>query len=311
MQAATLTGLIAIIIWGASLPITRLLQEQVGMLALAGIVNAAAGMLGILRLRLMRQPLPSRLVFKNSRLYLRWFFFLLHTLSIITAIYIVQRHNVPFVLLVNYIWPTAIIVFSVLLAGVQITRWWAFIAGSMVVLASLGMEIVGPDGFSWHLFESPTDCLAYVIAFIGALAWGLYSALSRRDGEATGGSSVIPFFQLTVGLALPLAFMTDQVDFSGLTFWWGMVIVAQCLATMVAYLTWDFGMRKGNVVALSLFADFIPWVSLTAAWLLLQTPITTTTVLSAVTLVAGAMLTRYGTLRRRQPKALADQHVVD
>lgn len=280
------------------------------MLALMGTINGVAALLGLLRLRLMRQRLPDATVFKNPRLYLRWFFFVFHALCIVTAVYIVQRHNLPFVLLVNYIWPTAIIVFSVIFAGVVITRYWAFVTGSLVVIASLALEIVGPDGFSFHLFENPTDCLAYVIAFIGALAWGMYSALSRRDGDATGGSTVIPLFQLTLALALPAAFITGTAHFGQLTFWWGAAIAAQCIATMIAYLSWDFGMRKGSVVVLSLCADFIPWVSLTAAWLLLGTPITTTTMISAVTLVAGAMLTRYGTMPRRA-KRIAEDHVID
>lgn len=308
---ATLTGLIAVLIWSTSLPITRLLQEQVGMLALTGIVNAVSGVIGIARLRLMKQPLPKAEVFKDPRLHLRWFMFVLHACCIITAIYIVQRDNIPFVLLVNYIWPTAIIVFSVILAGVQVTRWWAFIAGSCVVLASLAMEIVGPDGLSHHLFASRTDCIAYAVAFVGALSWGLYSALARRDGDNTGGSSVIPFFQLTMACALPLAFITETATFSNLTFWWGCALAAQCLLTLIAYMTWDYGMRQGNVVALSLCADFIPWLSLTAAWVLLDTRITTTTIISAVTLVAGAILTRYGTLRKRPPKNLPDQHIID
>ena len=310
MQAATLTGLIAVLIWGASLPITRLLQEQVGMLALTGIVNGIAGLLGLLRLRMMKQRFPDKTVLSQPRLYLRWFFFVLHALCVITAVYIVQRSHLPFVLLINYIWPTAIIVFSVILAGVAITRWWAFIAGSVVVLASLGMEIIGPDGFSYHLFENVTDCIAYAVAFVGAIAWGLYSAFSRRDGDATGGGSVIPLFQLTMALALPVAFATGTAHFENVTFWWWVAIAAQSTATLIAYLTWDYGMRQGSVVALSLCADFIPWVSLTAAWLLLGSPISATTIISAVTLVAGAMLTRYGTLPRRA-KRIADDHVLD
>lgn len=56
-------------------------------------------------------------------------------------------------------------------------------------------------------------------------------------------------------------------------------------------------MRKGSVVVLSLAADLIPWISLCAAWIILDVDIGYKTVISAAFLVLGATITRYGTLR--------------
>ena len=47
---------------------------------------------------------------------------------------------------------------------------------------------------------------------------------------------------------------------------------------------------------LSLCADFIPWLSLAAANIMIGADIGLTTVVSAILLVFGAMITRYGTL---------------
>ncbi len=64
----------------------------------------------------------------------------------------------------------------------------------------------------------------------------------------------------------------------------------------IAHQSWNYGMQHGNVVALSLCADFIPWLSLISAHLFLHAEITPTTMIAAFALVMGAMITRFGTL---------------
>ena len=68
------------------------------------------------------------------------------------------------------------------------------------------------------------------------------------------------------------------------------------LLMFVADLCWDVGIRKGNIVLLSLCADFVPWISLATAWLLLDADITLKTAMAGAMLVIGAIITRYGTL---------------
>ena len=307
----TLTGVFSIFVWGMALPIVRLLQEQIGILAVLGVVYVFCGTAGIIRLFTSKNPLPTIDIFKRPALYGRWIFFVVHTAAIATAISIVQDKHVPFVILLNYFWPTAIILCSVLLAGVQITRWWAFSVGTLIVLGSLCAEIIGADGISHDLFDNQTDCLAYALAFGGAICWGLYSALSRRAGEETGGSAAIPLFQLTLGLSLPAALLTGSATWENLTVWWAALLGGYAILQFIAYLCWDYGMRKGSVIVLSLCADFIPWLSLFSAYVLLQSDIGVKTVFSAITLVIGAMITRYGTLKKKISSKDVPPHALD
>ena len=294
----TLIGLFAVIVWGMSLPFTRICEEHFGILAVMGAIFTGSGALGLLNNLWRRKGSFDRAVFLNPFLYGRGVFFSLHEILIMSAIVVVRKDNVPIVILINYLWPTAIILCSVLLAGVRIMRWWAFGLGSLVVLASLSIEMLGPHGFSGEVFTDKTDCLAYVMAFVGAISWGLYCALSRRAGEATGGGTVIPFFQLTLALALPLSFLPGYATWENLKGWWYLLLGGYCILQFLAYLSWDFGMRKGNIVALSLCADFIPWLSLFTSYLLLGVTLENKTIIAAISLVAGAMITRYGTLQK-------------
>ena len=66
-------------------------------------------------------------------------------------------------------------------------------------------------------------------------------------------------------------------------------------------------MRRGNVVALSLMADFIPWLSLLATGVMLHMAIGRTAVLSAALLISGAIVARYGTLQNKPLIAAYDE----
>jgi drug/metabolite transporter (DMT)-like permease len=295
----TLIGFLAVLIWGISLPFIRMAEEQIGVVAYIGGIYTASGTLCLIWLFTRRRLFPGRKIFSNPMLYARWLIYVSHVVLINTAVSIVRKTNAPFVMLLNYLWPTAVIMFSILLAGVKISRLWAFLAGSAIVLISMSIEILGPHSASADLFGNTTDLMAYVMAFFAALTWGAYSALSRRAGDATGGNLVLPFFQCTLALALPFSFFDAQSKWDHLTGWLALLLCGYSVLQFIALLSWDLGIRRGNIVILSLGADFIPWLSLFTFSVMFHTEIETRTVLAAVLLVAGAMITRYGTLPKR------------
>jgi drug/metabolite transporter (DMT)-like permease len=303
----TLAGASSVLIWGSALPIAKVVEDQIGLLAFMGFTYGAMVAFGVIHHSLRRRPLLEESLFRNPYFYARWLFFVLHEGLLISGIYIVQKRHMPFVILINYLWPTAIILCSVLLAAVKITRWWAFLLGSLIVILSMLPEILGSAGLASDLFSRRGDCLAYLVVLIGAISWGMYSALSRREGDATGGSSVLPIFQATLGLALPISFLPGMATWARLTPVSALLLVAYCFLLFLAYGAWDLGMRQGNVVVLSLFADLIPWLSLAATNLMLHIDIGRNAVFSAGVLVLGATLARYGTLQKMPLFAAYDE----
>jgi drug/metabolite transporter (DMT)-like permease len=122
------------------------------------------------------------------------------------------------------------------------------------------------------------------------------SAIARKYGKETGGGAIIPYYQLTLGLALPFYFMSGSAMIWQLPLWVGLSLIGWGVLFFLAHQSWNYGVHRGNIVALSLCADFIPWLSLISAHLFLHAEITTSTMIAAFTLVIGAMITRYGTL---------------
>lgn len=295
----TFLGLFSILTWGIAVPFMRMISDQIGIAAYVGTIFTCVAILGLIRNKIRGSLFPDKAVLRNRFFYGRWLFFAVHTIFLSIGISIVQKEHVPFVILLNYLWPTAIIFFSILLAGVHVTRLWALLLGSAIVISSLAFEILGPSALSEGMFINPMDCVAYALVFCGALSWGVYSALSRRAGEETGGSSVLPFFQLTVGLFLPLSFLPGMSSWEGISTYGPYMMAGFVCMQFLAFLAWDNGMRRGNVVILSLCADTIPWLSLAATSFLLNMEIGQGTIISSICLVMGAVVTRYGILQKK------------
>lgn len=298
----TLIGSIAVFIWGASVSLARLVTENFGIFRSLGATFLGTALLTFLFFS-KQGKLPKREVFYNPFLYLRWGCFTLHEISFLSAIFLVERKFVPLILLINYLWPTLLIIFSTIFTEVKITRIWAFALGTILVLASLSYEILGPTAINLSIFDNPRNCLAYGFALIGAILWAGYGLFSKLAGDKSGGSSVLPYFQFTLSLALPISFLPQVSTSSPSPSDIGYLYLAlYCGAKFIAYLCWDYGLRKGNVVKLSLLADFIPWLSLLYLAIFLKLNLETSTIITAILLVIGAIIARWGTQQPAKTK---------
>jgi drug/metabolite transporter (DMT)-like permease len=290
---ATLAGFWAVLLWGLALPFYRLGAERFGTVFFAAALFAGGGIAGLLG-NALRGVWVGRAELRHPALYLRWGAFVGHEAMLFAAVILVHPEHLPIVIFMNYLWPTAVILFSVGFAGVRIARWRMFAAGNAVVVAALFAELIG--GAELATGDS-RDHLAYALAFAGALCWGLYSAISRRWGSETGGGAPVPLFQIAVAVALALAFpaLPPAVAPGAI---WSAALALYCAVYALGYLGWDLGMRRGNIVVLSLGADFIPFMSLAATSVLIGAAIGGRTVVSTAALVGGAMAVRYATTQR-------------
>jgi drug/metabolite transporter (DMT)-like permease len=306
IKAATLFGFLAIVFWGSNLPLARLAVPHLGLGFYIAIVFLLVGLSGIAS-QIARSP-SKRLDlsgFTSPYFWLRGLFFVFHEVGVNVAVTQVSHPNLPLVILVNYFWPTAIILCSIPIAGVRVHRPIWFSIGTAIVLASLAAEILGPTFLGAHHEFGAFDLWMIVLTLFGAISWGLYTALTRRFGDVSGGARATPFYQLAIGVIAPIVLTgigstaTPATGEAIPLLAYGIVTYI-VLSQFIAFKCWDLGVSKGSIVVLSLAADFIPWISLSFAALFLGSEIGGVTMIAAVTLVAGAMITRYGTLARKQ-----------
>ena len=302
---ATLVGLVAVLLWGAAIPLHRVFFDQLGAAPATAGVFGVAGLCGLVFAVCHGQSPLRRENLRNVPLLLRWVTFVLHEGLVLLALSLVARDQVPVVILLNYLWPTATLLCCVAFAGLRVTKPVVFGLGCVLVCLSLVIEFGYGEARPTRGGAASYDALAYLLAVGGALCWGLYSAVSRRFAASAGGPHVICLFQLTLVAVLPL-WIAAGGSWDAASWLRGLpALMAFGAALFVSYLVWDLGLRRGNVVVLSLGADFIPWISLAVAALLLGAPLTTRTGLSVAVLVGGAMVTRYGTRSVVVPPAVA------
>jgi drug/metabolite transporter (DMT)-like permease len=294
----TLVGSIAVLLWGISALWVRFISQAIGGLRAVIAFHTVAALLSLGIWLYLGKGKEIQRAWSSRWFYVRLLLFCINVGSFFGAFALVSKEKIPVVILINYLWPTITLLESVLIVPLPITRKRWFWFGCAIVLTSLCIELLQDTiTISGIITESDfQDCLAYVFAFSAALAWGTYSAITRKWGAESGGAFVAPLFSFgSVLVATLLLFLIPQQEpqFSLPVLYW---VVFGAVANSVAFWCWDYGILRGNLVVVSLLADGLPWISLLAVHFVLGAPLHQTTIATAIMLVMGGLCTRYGTL---------------
>ncbi|NJR60130.1 MAG: EamA family transporter [Cyanobacteria bacterium CRU_2_1] len=184
--------------------------------------------------------------------------------------------------LIAYLWPLLIVIFSARLPGEQM-RWFHWVGA---VLGFIGAALLVTKGKL--LSFDPRYSIGYFSAFICALTWSSYSVLSRRFGaiptDAVGG-----FCGVTALLAWICHGLFEQTN-SPIGSEWIAILCLGLGPVGVAFFTWDYGVKYGNIKALGALSYAAPLLSTilliacglaTASW---------TIALACLLIVGGAVL---------------------
>lgn len=284
----TLIGFLAPLLWAASLPFIKQCSPAVGAFYLAAIQYLVSGCFGILYFSLSsRKPLS---VYARPRFPHRLILFTGYFVLLYPAIHLVQKQNFPGVVLLNYLWPTCTLLFTLAFLKLSFHRKKLFF-GTLLVIIGLAVEILPSRVLGVNAVGASVEPLPYAMAFAAAVSWGLYSALNRKWGELAGGVEAIPLLMFSAGaFLLCLAVFTEKTP----TFSPEILgpLVYLCAMPFMANIAWDIGTRNGNLPLLSLICDFIPWIALTITALYLNIPLSPLTLISAFLIVLGAVVSR-------------------
>jgi drug/metabolite transporter (DMT)-like permease len=130
--------------------------------------------------------------------------------------------------------------------------------------------------------------VAYGLGAFAAIAWALYSNLTRRWGEPNSSGAVL-LFTLSTGMAFWLLrlFRPEQGE-------WGIRVVAEvaflALATALAYVFWDIAMREGDVVLVASCSYLTPFLSTGVSCMYLRVWPSLSLWLGCLLIIAGSFL---------------------
>jgi drug/metabolite transporter (DMT)-like permease len=155
--------------------------------------------------------------------------------------------------LIAYLWPLLIVFFSALLPGERLR--WFHAAGAIAGFLGAGLLVTKGQGFSFD----PQYATGYLAALVCALTWSGYSILSRRLGaiptHAVGG-----FCGVTAMLAWVChgLFETTTIPQG----WEWLAILGLGLGPVgLAFFTWDYGVKHGNIRVLGALSYAAPLLS--------------------------------------------------
>jgi len=190
----TILGILAIMFWGTTIAFSRSLAEQLGAITAASCIYLISGILGGIYLISIPNGVKKTLQLPISYLVICGILFTSHTVCLYLAIGLaINREQVIEVSIVNYLWPAITLIFSIPILRKRARI--SLIPGIILALTGFYLVTVQNKILSWEGFKEnfQINYFPYIIAFCGAVCWGLYSNLSRHLASYTEGRAVPPF----------------------------------------------------------------------------------------------------------------------
>lgn len=284
------------------MPFVKRCSQDLGFLTTGGLMYLVGGVLGLITCYFRGDLEVDKVNFlKNKYFYYRLLLFVLYAFLFFSAIGLVTTDKLPFIILLNYLWPTVVMILSIVILREKFRKDLLTI-GSIIIIAGITLEVLGDRTVTIFSEEfSMYSKIASIMAFCGAMTWGLYSVTSRYWGLSAGGVIGIPFIMIATSTILfILRFLFNESSH----FTIGLLPVLSYMLIMpyIAQLCWDIGVRKGDITLLSLLADGLPWLSLTISDISLGLTINSKTWIAAFLIICGAVISRFSMILARRQK---------
>ncbi|MDX1553720.1 MAG: EamA family transporter [Marinobacter sp.] len=156
--------------------------------------------------------------------------------------------------LLAYLWPLLIVLLSTFLPGEKLRG--QYVVGAVVALAGCWLLISrNADGFALE------NLPGYLVALACALIWSSYSVLSRLLVRSVPTHAVGWFCGVTAILALICHLFWEETVWPEGTKQWIGVVGLGLGPVGIAFFTWDYGVKHGNIQLLGTLAYSAPLIS--------------------------------------------------
>lgn len=297
-QISTIMGLLAILFWSTSIAFTRSLTEKTGILNTAFFNLLFSGIFLILvQILIFRKRFFTMLRgLRLSYIYKVGTFMVIYNVLYYYAIGGVDtRAEVLVVGIINYLWPGLAFLFSIPILGNKARYGW-LVLGLAVSFAGIVAAVM--EGSQLSLSDMTSALLGrtvpYIFALIAALAWGIYSNITRKYQTDAGAVAIPVFFLISAMVILIVQVIQGEMPELTLTsvqYWEFAYFVI--FPTALSYLFWDYAMKGGNKNLLVGVSYIIPLVSTIISGLYLEVTISIWFALAAVMVILGAVLCRW------------------
>lgn len=283
-STATLCGLAAILLWSTMIGMVRSVCS-----ALGAVVGAAAiYSTGALFLLLLFRPAPLRTappgyLLLGAALFVAYELCLSQALGLATSD--VQAMELG---IINYLWPCFTILIAVPMNGQRLRPW--IVPGLALSLAGV-VQVMGGRGGELSVSSLATrvasNPLVYLLAFTGALLWGLYCNVTRRFARGYNGITLFFCSTATTLWALAAA-QSAPLPEAPVHIW--LEVMAAGGALGIGYALWNIGMLGGDMLLLTTASYATPMLSTGFAAVWLGTSLTAPFWLGSALVATGSLL---------------------
>ncbi|MGQ9590681.1 MAG: aromatic amino acid DMT transporter YddG [Planctomycetota bacterium] len=287
----TALGLLALLFWASTVGFSRIATESVGPITAGAVVFLAAGTISC---AWSARASTLRAIFRHPPRYLLGCgaLFAFYTLALYLAIGLAEDRRVTVeAALVNYLWPAAVLLFSVPILGARAKP--ALILGAAAAFAGIALAATDVHGLTARglLERVRSNAPAYAGGLAAAVSWGIYSNLTRRWGDPSAPGAV-PLFLLATGLFLGAVRLLRPER----SHWTPAAILAvlhlSVFPTVLSCVFWEISMRTGNFVAVGAASHATPLLSTLATCAVLGARPGPLLYAGALLVAAGAVVCR-------------------
>lgn len=279
VSRATAIGFISIVLWGMLALLTSLTNGNIPPFQMLAMTFAFAFLLmlgnwlrqGKTGLEYTRQPILAWLLGVGGLFGYHSFYFLA-----------MAHAPVVEVSLIAYLWPLLIVLFSALLPGEHLSKFHLLGA----VLALIGCWVLisgGSKGFSSDYL------MGYLAAMACALIWSTYSVASRLVKQVPT-DAVGWFCGVTALLGLICHRFLETTVWPANWIEWLIVIGLGLGPLGLAFFTWDYGVKHGNLQLLGVLSYAAPLISVVMLILAGKAEPTLTVLFACLAIVGGAFI---------------------
>lgn len=282
MQAvnrATAIGFISIVLWGLLALLTSLTNGKIPPFQMLAMTFALAFLLmlgswwrqGKLGLEYARQPLLAWLLGVGGLFGYHFFYFLA-----------MSHAPVIEVSLIAYLWPLLIVLLSALLPGEHLSKF--HLMGGVLALSGCWVLIGGShSGFSAQYLTG------YLAALACAILWAVYSVANRLVKQVPT-DAVGWFCGVTALLGLICHLWLETTVWPANWMEWLGVIGLGLGPVGIAFFTWDYGVKHGNLQLLGVLSYAAPLISVVVLILAGKAEPSLTILFACLAIVGGAFI---------------------
>lgn len=285
---ANLAGIGALFSWAFMPAFLRMATESFGTLFAIALVYT----FGAIALFVANPPKKLREISRRYLITCGPLFVSYETILAFAIGAAATRTQVLEVSILNYLWPTMLVLLLVLTGSSNRVRTLGrLVPGTVLAIAGIVLCVGGDDLLGGTtLFSSVlTNPLPDALALLAAVIWAFYSVLTPR---LSNGANATAYFFAAIALLLWVMFAVRgfPIALTSLSLPAMLALVGTTLSVTLGYALWNYGIAHGNMKLLSNASYVAPLLSCLFSTLLLGLLPTMVFWVGAILLVGGTLL---------------------